>query len=1009
MTSLYSLGRARLPLATGLIMIIFIAAGPAMAAPSSAATRVRANDVLPRPVTSDLMLQPWARIHVSLNRDWIQVYGFSPTSTVSATIYDQFGGMVLWAHSQPTDGNGYTPFWGVDIDVVPGRYVEVVDDATGESKSLIVADLMVATFDDVADTATGHAPADTQVGVSASSADHSQWRGVNAFSDSNGQWVADFAAIGWDVTPTSEIVARVQDGDGDFTEDALPVPSLGAALRDDWIDTVDFPEYAQVEIALYDGPGGNILFGPVTRPADRWGHVFIDRLQHGIDLVPGMVVTGVDTSTGRAKTLELANISWDAIDFNADTGSGTAPPGARLSMEVSAPGFWTSFPITADSNGQWNVDFGALGRDITPSMGLNAILTEPDRDRTTVQPPPFPTIQVGARHDWVNFRAFTPNGQVQITVRDEITGTVAYSDVVTMQANGELFYDVQFNFAAGQIVTATDLTTGVTKEHRVHPLTYDALNYAEDTASGTAAPNTSLWLSIGEPGWGQGFDVTADPSGNWFFDFGARGIDVTSNNWSGIEYYDEDRDATFVDSPPFPYIQAGILYNWINANNYTPGGQVKFEIRDPATDALLFGPEYGMADPGGNQHFELRPHNFDLKPDQKVIVTDMATGTAKEVITAPLTFDRIDYDADSGSGTAPAGATVTVAVGSPTFYWRSEVLAGLDGIWSVDFAAQGVDIQPDQWITAALADGDRDSTVVEAPPLPQFNARIEANLSFNWVSLNGFTPNGTVNYDIRDAYGNQLWSYDGAPIDGHGNGWLGSSVDLRAGMVVRATDVSTGTVKELMLRELDFDTYYVSTDIAAGTAEPLAVITVRVNPTWSSGFSVTTTADENGVWSVDLAAMGYDLSDYSWASAVVLDDDNDGTNAEAPWILAQPEADWLSINHFTPLADVAVSIYDAPGGNLLLAHTITANSTGVGWFSAADYGVNIVPGTYVVAHDNANGYEKALEVADVVFTFMDSDTDRTTGTAEPGRVVEVSAHTQFSNYWVTTTADSYGN
>ncbi|MEX2546619.1 MAG: PxKF domain-containing protein [Chloroflexota bacterium] len=140
-----------------------------------------------------------------------------------------------------------------------------------------------------------------------------------------------------------------------------------------------------VSVTVFDAPGGTILFGPYSVPTDAEGSFEIGPGAHGLDLVPGMYVVVTGDTTGITKELTLSELTFEDLDAETDTASGTAPAGSEVAIEAGLPdsdGFFCCLWDVADESGNWYVDFGAEGFDVTGQMGGTVHLPDEDGDTT---------------------------------------------------------------------------------------------------------------------------------------------------------------------------------------------------------------------------------------------------------------------------------------------------------------------------------------------------------------------------------------------------------------------------------------------------------------------------------------------------------------------------------------------------------------------------------------------------------------------------------------------------
>jgi Ca2+-binding RTX toxin-like protein len=231
--------------------------------------------------------------------------------------------------------------------------------------------------------------------------------------------------------------------------------------------------------------------------------------------------------------------------------------------------------------------------------------------------------------------------------------------------------------------------------------------------------------------------------------------------------------------------------------------------------------------------------------------------------------------------------------------------------------------------------------------------------------------------------------------------------DLVAGQYIVVTDVSTGITKALELPPLTVDAVDVENDLVSGSARPDDVIQVGLfEPTGSGGSAVATT-DANGTWVANFRELNIDL-EQQFVQAFWNDPEGDNATAEPDpgcparfhggfhWycsIGASIENDWISAISWTPNSDVTIEVFESRGGPSIYGPvTVTTNERGGAFLSnlGFDEGVDLVPGTYIVAEDSLTDTVKALELVRVSLDRVDPDTNVVTGRAPPGAAVILS-------------------
>lgn len=327
----------------------------------------------------------------------IQANGFTPNSPVRFEVFGSVGGQRTFGpltKQTGADGNQVVASGdGLVLDV--GNHVVVTDVATSAVKEVEVAPLTVDAVDVSADTVSGTAAPDTQVMATIERpALGRPGASVVATVDPAGSWTADFGASGVDITKQYKGPGvQVTDADDDTTF-ANPEPgcpsirhgdgfycAIGAGIERDWVGG-SFTPNSEVELEVFDSPGGESLYGPVTRTTDPTGSVppIYLGLEHDIDLVPGTYIVMTDRATATTKTLELMPVVIDRVDPDADVIEGRAPPGEIILLR-SVQFAHVVHEFVTDSAGNWRADFsGTL--DFTFEEAFLAWVFDDDGDVT---------------------------------------------------------------------------------------------------------------------------------------------------------------------------------------------------------------------------------------------------------------------------------------------------------------------------------------------------------------------------------------------------------------------------------------------------------------------------------------------------------------------------------------------------------------------------------------------------------------------------------------------------
>ena len=897
--------------------------------------------------------------------------GFAPGAQVMVTVYTSFGGTVLWSGTTPTSGGGDFRLegWMHGQDLVPGNVVQVTDGDA--AKALTLRAVAVGPVDRAADTVSGSAPPGSLVHVDVSSPPFGGTM-LDVTADGGGSWTADFTGL-YDITMATWVSASVADTDGDRTRSDRPPPQVQANLTFDNVNASGFAPDTDlaVTIGAYSG----------TAHSDAVGIVWIDRSQHGQDLVPGMTVSvsdGTDT-----KTLTLAALAVTSIDPGTDTVSGTAPAGAQVGVGVFTPpgGGGTGTGVTADGGGNWSADFTGQF-DVTLLSHANASISDDDGDQTQADKE-LARIQANMTSDWLSGSWFAADTPVSLS----LGGTPS---TATTDGNGNFWADrdqLGADLVAGMTVSADDgaVTKTLTLDEDLAISTVDAM---ADVISGTAAAGATVQVDVNKQGTPEGstLTVTADGSGSWSADFHGQ-FEVTGGTNVSARVTDADGDASIVDRQGAT-VQADVANDWIGGNWFAPDANVTVTIYDEPGGAELY---TGTAPTDAWGNFAVGPdeHGRNLAEGMYVTVDDGAT--AKDVALVHLTIDVVDVDADVVSGTAPGGAMVGVGASdnAGNGAWRS-VTADGSGQWSADFTGE-FDVDAGSGVNAGVNDDDGDATTSSHSP-----AEIEVNLTDDNVGGNNFAPNTTVTVTVDDT------PRASAETDAYGNFWTESvGVDLVPGSVVVASDGSTS--KELTLVALTIDTVDPATDVVTGTAPADAAVAVHIDESGMGGGDLEVTADGSGHWSADFTGT-FDVPAVWFAWASVRDSDGDRTAAprQSPTVNATLSWDDVSGEGFAPSSAVTVSIHQTPGGTLLWSGSVPTDSGGRFGAQQQDHQQDLVPGMQVVVDDGV--VTKELVLADVSIGIVDRLADTVSGGAPTGSTVYVDLWDRFAGQSFTTTA-----
>lgn len=210
------------------------------------------------------------RIVASESGDWFWTTEFKP-GDLDISIYDssEVDANLLWSGQQVADESGFA-FVGSDIhgqDLVPGNYLVISD---GDSqKSLVLQPISVTMFDSQYEFMAGFAPAGSEVWAAAGPQDWQERIMVESDPDT-GEWFANFAEIGFDITEDMQpwSYAHIYDDDGDANEGDVPplelwvvayTYDLPAGMLTDGTYPYHFElEWSFPESGAFSGQGGDL-------------------------------------------------------------------------------------------------------------------------------------------------------------------------------------------------------------------------------------------------------------------------------------------------------------------------------------------------------------------------------------------------------------------------------------------------------------------------------------------------------------------------------------------------------------------------------------------------------------------------------------------------------------------------------------------------------------------------------------------------------------------------------
>jgi PKD repeat protein len=316
-------------------------------------------------------------------------------------------------------------------------------------------------------------------------------------------------------------------------------------------------------------------------------------------------------------------------------------------------------------------------------------------------------------------------------------------------------------------------------------------------------------------------------------------------------------------------IQARLKYGWLEARNYSPNSTILLSIYDQPGGSLLYGPTPFPTDANGRAWIEGNNHMVDLFPEMYITMEDTASGMSKSLVVANLTIHPVDYTGSQVSGSAPSDTLVNVTLHPDG--GNRQTTSNPTGEWQVDFGT------PLDYRTPSAEVYDEDGDITYADPQ---NTTITANLKYNYIGFQQFSPNSRIVVSIYDAPGGTLiFGPKDWYTDGRGDLKLEKwdhGVDIQTGQLISVHDESTGLDDSLVIAHLEITDVDFAAGRVYGVTNPDTF--VRVNMPWGPGLGTKSNPDD-GQWMVDFGTpLDPDLS----PNATVYDIDHDETSAGWP-------------------------------------------------------------------------------------------------------------------------------
>jgi hypothetical protein len=947
-----------------------------------------------RPATAGAENEPTLTVTVGVGWQSISGFNYTPGTVVSVQVFDSPGGSVVWAASATADQDGRFDL-GRTIQgfpaLGPGMMVKLTASGTPD-RELTIRQFTMDPIDTAHDTVSGAVADGTQVsvnvfnpgGLQPSTSDHMM---VMA---SGGRWLADFGlAHGpdsqvFDITQSTNVNATIVDADGDAQMVIPPpTPSISVTLgRGSFVGGSSFTANDQVNVEIVADGQAPVHLAATT---DGNGNFSLTQGALGsVRLTPGMRVTVTDSHLSRS--LLIPTLTFDLLDAQADTASGTADPGTQLTVHLNASGMppqqVDTMTVTADADGNWVARFGAEHDvDVMQNMFANAMLRDDSGNWIAVNSPPTPTIGVNLGPGQGIFGgSWTPGATVTLRLfnSEASGGGLIWEKTVAAGGDGSLGLD---QMALGPQPLEPGMSITATAGRFVKELTIAAFTFAQqdpdtDRLSGTAPAGRQVTVNLSVPGQQPAdmMTVTAGSDGSWLADFSTQHgtplhtFNVVSGMFAMAWMNDDDGDMIMAGSPPVPSINVSLGregqniggWNWpantvVTLEVYASaenGAPRQFDTTVTTNADSSFNVEY-PADLGG------------LGPGMLVVASD--GHHTKKLTIARLSFDVLNATSDTASGTAAPEARVTINISVPGQPAPSNdmmtVTADQDGNWVAAFGTPHgdgphvFDITPGMMGGAWVSDEDGDNTNVGSPPIPAIAGQIGEGI-YGW----NFEPGGTVALSVFEGDA-ERWSTSVSTDDGGA-----FSIDrdalpmgLTAGMRIVASD--TKHTKELLLDDqVSFNPLDPDDDVASGHAPAGSIVQVDV---WSGDTSagMTVTADGDGLWTARFAEVGFDIVAHTTdGQAQIQDADGDFTCVtprQLPWFYAGNRSG-IAGSGFAADAAVDIRVLD---GDTTVQSIDDEPTDASGWFNVEEWRLEqkLESGMVVEVSDGSTTKELAIE------------------------------------------------
>jgi len=830
--------------------------------------------------------------------------------------------------------------------LLPGDTVTV----TGESATVTttVVDLSITSVDPATDMVCGIGNPNIYMNVfltlNTRVASRGSGSAISWDSTAPNQWCANFAVEGsndgevpYNITGRESIEVQQWSSDNTATmvQRSVLNPWILVLPESDIVEAHDWPVGAPLHLTIDDPATAD---SPDIEQDGRMGANGTTEFNVSVvpyDLKDGDVVTITDDATHRTYIVE--NLSITSIDIDTDTVTGKANSGAVVYVWPHID-YSVRQPVTIDGNGDWSVSFAGTF-DLAPEMYVRSEIGDAYGNYTAIDRwIPNPRFDVRANTDRVEGWDWTIGETLSLEIGGQTFTAVVHeadwdpnTSLVEFSLSG--LYDIQ----PGDVVTLSNKTktmpATVAKTTTVTELAITNVDVETDIVSGVAAPYSGidLWASP-PPDWQNvNRHVTADENGNWSANFhevgeGEQGTtDIGPGVWIDTQQVDEDGERTMYGvTVPNPFIDAHPQYDLVYGWEWPLNTELTLTINGEMVATTTMTPT--PWDP--NSYWADFPLNgFDLLPGQEVTISYDNGTVYKSYKVGDPKLTNIDIQADRISGTGTPGTWLEVWANDPEGGGVRYITIDNSGNWTVDFSTPSdpsdtqrpIDLKPGTDGSAHETNEFGDMTWANDWRVP--NPRLVASITEDWIRVEDFAPNATLNYAIYSSKGGIPLLSDTALSDDRG--WMNaikSHLDLVPGNYIEVSDGSTA--KDLVIEDLKFESLDLTDGLVLGSAPPpegrYIWVGIGTETEYWGGLDLYT--KPSNLWTGNFnAPVGMNIQ---WAAAQAFDDDGDASEVRPDLILADVTIDirpWVDRNLFVcgasgelvPVAVLSTPEFDA--------------------------------------------------------------------------------------------------